>query len=75
MRDKCVAVPKRKPKGTRPCTRQLAAAQGSATLTKPGAGTLALPAKGLGKGRYTAALTAADAAGNRSTATVSFTIR
>ena len=72
---KCVAVPKRKPKGAKNCTRQVNAARGSATLTKAGAGTLALPKKGLGKGRYTATLTAVDAAGNQSKATVTFTIR
>ena len=55
---RCVAVPKRKPKGAKNCTRQVNAARGSATLTKAGAGTLALPKKGLGKGRYTAVLTA-----------------
>jgi subtilisin-like proprotein convertase family protein len=69
---KCVAVPKRKPKGAKSCTRQLSAARGSA---KAGARTLALPAKGLGKGKYTATLTAVDATSNRSTATVTFTIR
>ena len=68
----CVAVPTRKPKGAKSCTRQLSAARGSANA---GARTLALPAKGLGKGRYTATLTATDTAGNRSTATVTFTIR
>jgi len=68
----CVAVPKRKPKGAKSCTRQLSAARGSA---KAGARTLALPSRGLGKGKYTATLTAADATGNRSTATVTFTIR
>jgi hypothetical protein len=35
---KCLAVPKRKPKGAKPCTRQLAAAQGTTTLTKAGRG-------------------------------------
>ena len=50
-------------------------ARGTATLTKAGAGTLALPKKGLGKGRYTAMLTAVDTAGNQSKATVTFTIR
>ena len=69
---RCVAVPKRKPKGAKSCTRQLNAVRGSA---KAGARTLALPAKGLGKGKYTATLTAADAAGNGSTVTVTFTIR
>jgi subtilisin-like proprotein convertase family protein len=69
---RCVAVPKRKPKGAKNCTRQVNAARGS---TAPGATTLALPKKGLGKGRYTAVLTAVDAAGNQSRATVTFTIR
>jgi subtilisin-like proprotein convertase family protein len=72
---KCVAVPRRKPKGAKNCTRQVNAARGSATLGKAGAGTLALPKKGLGKGRYTAVLTAVDGAGNQSRATVTFTIR
>ena len=72
---RCVAVPKRKPKGAKNCTRQVNAARGSTTLTKAGAGTLALPKKGLGKGRYTAVLTAVDAAGNQCRATVTFTIR
>jgi hypothetical protein len=69
---KCLAVPRRKPKGAKSCTRQLSAARGSA---KAGARTLALPSKGLGPGKYTATLTAVDAAGNRSTVTVTFTIR
>jgi subtilisin-like proprotein convertase family protein len=69
---RCVAVPKRKPKGARSCTRQVKVATGTA---KPGAKTLALPAKGLGKGKYTATLTATDAAGNKTTTVVKFTIR
>jgi Fungalysin metallopeptidase (M36)/Proprotein convertase P-domain/Fungalysin/Thermolysin Propeptide Motif len=69
---KCVPVPKKKPAKAKACTRQVKAATGSA---KPGAKTLALPAKGLGKGKYTATLTATDAAGNKTTAQVSFTIR
>ena len=58
-------MPKRKPKGAKSCTRQVNAARGSVTLTKAGSGTLVLPKKGLGKGRYTAVLTAVDAAGNQ----------
>ena len=72
---RCVAVPKRKPKGAKTCTRQVNAARGSATLTKAGAGKLALPKKGLGKGRYTAVLTAVDTTGNQGRVTVTFTIR
>ena len=53
----------------------MTAARGSATLTKAGAGTLVLPKKGVGKGKYTATLTAADAAGNQGRVTVTFTIR
>ena len=68
---RCVAVPKKKPKGARSCTRQVRAATGTAAT---GAGTLKI-AKTLGKGAYTATLTATDAAGNRATATVRFTIR
>ena len=69
---RCVAAPKRKPRGSKSCTRQLNAARG---VAKAGATTLALPPKGLGKGVYTATLTAVDAAGNGSTATVRFTVR
>jgi len=69
---KCVAVPKKKPKKAKACTRQVNAARGSVAAGKT---TLALPAKGLGKGKYTATLTATDAAGNKTTAKVSFTIR
>lgn len=68
----CVAVPKRKPKKPKACTRQVRAARGSA---RPGATTLALPARGLGKGRYSATLTATDAAGKQAKATVTFTVR
>ena len=69
---KCVAMPKKKPKKAKSCTRQVDAARGSAATD---AKTLTLPAKGLGKGKYTATLTATDAAGNMSTAKVAFTIR
>ena len=65
-------MPKRKPKGAKSCTRQVSAAAGKAAA---GAKTLALPAKGLGKGKYTATLTATDAAGNKATAKVVFTVR
>ena len=61
--------------GRQHCTRQVTAAKATVRLTRPGAGTLRLPARGLGKGRYTATLAAVDAAGNRSTATVKFTVR
>ena len=71
----CVAVPKRKPKRAKSCTRRVRAARAVTTVPKAGAATVALPRKGLGKGRYTATLTAVDAAGNRSSATVAFTIR
>ena len=60
------------PRSAKSCTRQVNAARGSAAA---GAKTLALPAKGLGKGKYTATLTATDAAGNKTSAKVSFTIR
>ena len=67
-----MAVPKKKPKKAKACTRQVDAARGSVAADKT---TLALAAKGLGKGKYTATLTATDAAGNKSWAKVSFTIR
>ncbi|WP_028063155.1 M36 family metallopeptidase [Solirubrobacter soli] len=66
---KCLAGKKRK--GVRTCTRQVLAARGSAA---PGAKSLALPAKGLGKGKYTATLTATDAAGNKTTTVVKFSV-
>ena len=69
---KCVAVPKRKPKKAKACTRQVNAARGTAAAGKT---TLTLPAKGLGNGKYTATLTATDAAGNAGSTKVSFTIR
>jgi subtilisin-like proprotein convertase family protein len=72
---RCVAVPKKRPKGAKNCTRQVNAARGSATLTAAGDGKLALPKKGLRKGRYTAVLTATDSAGNQGKVTVTFTIR
>ena len=69
--DTVATLHKRKPKGAKSCTRQVNAAGASA---KPGAKTLALPAKGLPKGKYTATLTATDAAGNKSTTVVRFTV-
>ncbi len=64
--ERCVAVPKHRPRGARSCTRQLPAAEGTVALDTVGQGTLRLSAAGLGKGRYTATLTAIDAAGNAS---------
>jgi subtilisin-like proprotein convertase family protein len=73
---RCVAVPKRQPRGAKSCTRQLPAAKGMVALRTAGPGTLRLSAAGLGKGRYTATLTAIDATGNASTpVVVPFTVR
>lgn len=73
---RCVAVSKRRPRGARSCTRQLPAAKGAVALHTAGRGTLRLSATGLGKGRYTATLTAVDATGNGSTpVVVRFTVR
>jgi hypothetical protein len=67
---RCIAVPKRRPRGAKSCTRQLPAAKGTIALQTPGRGTLQLPASGLGKGGYAATLIAVDAAGNASTPVV-----
>ena len=67
---RCVAVPKRRPRGAKSCTRQLPAANGTVALDTAGRGTLRLSAAGLGKGRYTATLTAVNAAGDASTPVV-----
>ena len=70
---RCVA-----PRTGRPrCTRQLAAGSASRAFTPAGSTRLRFtPSKRLGKGVYTAKLTATDAAGNRSkTKTVRFTVR
>ncbi|ADB48927.1 M36 family metallopeptidase [Conexibacter woesei] len=73
---RCVAVPRRRPRGAKPCTRQLPAASGTVALRSARRGTLQLPAAGLGKGRYTATLTAVDATGNASTpVVVRFTVK
>jgi hypothetical protein len=73
---RCVASPKRRPRGARSCVRQLPAAKGTVGLCTAGRGTLQLPAAGLGKGAYTATLTAIDAAGNASApVVVRFTVR
>jgi hypothetical protein len=73
---RCVAAPKRRPRGAKPCTRQLPAAKGTVALHTTGRGTLRLSAARLGKGRYTATLTAVDAAGNTSRpVVVRFTVR
>lgn len=73
---RCVAVPKRRPPGTRSCKRQLPAAKGTVALQAAGRGTLPLSAAGLGKGRYTATLTAVDTTGNASTPViVRFTVK
>jgi subtilisin-like proprotein convertase family protein len=63
--------------GRRRCTRQLAAGSASRRFTPAGSRRLRFtPGKRLGKGVYTAKLTATDAAGNRSrTRTVRFTVR
>ncbi len=76
IRERCVAAPKHRPRGTKPCTRQLPAAKGTVALPTAGRGTLRLAAAGLGKGRYTATLTAVDAAGNASApVVVRFTVK
>lgn len=73
---RCVAVPKHRPRGAKSCTRQLPAAKGTIALHAAGRGALQLSATGLGEGRYTATLTAVDAAGNASTPiVVRFTVR
>ena len=73
---RCLAPPRRRPAGAKPCTRQLSAAKGAVALSAVGRGTLALPGAGLVEGRYTATLTAVDAAGNRSApVVVRFTVR
>ena len=73
---RCVAPPRRRPRGVKPCTRKLPAAKGTVALPAAGRGTLRLSAAGLGKGRYTATLTAIDAAGNASApVVVRFTVK
>ncbi|MDW5595588.1 M36 family metallopeptidase [Conexibacter stalactiti] len=72
---RCVAVPRRRPRGATSCTRQVAAATARATLARAGAATLKLPGGGLAKGSYSATLTAVDAAGNRATAVVRFSVK
>jgi|GEM_PF-2420946 len=64
---RCVAAPKRRPRGARSCIRQLPVAKGMVALHTAGKGTLRLSPADLGKGRYTVTLTAVDAAGNVST--------
>ncbi|MDO8187848.1 M36 family metallopeptidase [Conexibacter sp. JD483] len=61
----CVAVPRKRPRGARACTRTLTAARATVRAAA-GAVTLRLPGAGLPKGAYTLTLTAVDAAGNRS---------
>jgi subtilisin-like proprotein convertase family protein len=65
VRGRCVAASKRRTHGAK-CTRQLPATKGTVALHTAGPGTLQLSAAGLGKGRYTATLTAFDEAGNAS---------
>lgn len=73
---RCMAAPKRRPRGAKSCIRQLPAAKGTVTLRTAGRGTLRLSVAGLGKGRYTAMLTAVDEAGNASPpVVVRFTVR
>ncbi len=71
----CVAVPKRRPRGAKPCTRTVTIARATVRAAA-GAGALRLPGAGLPKGSYTLTLTAVDAAGNRSRAvTARVTVR
>ncbi len=63
---RCLAPPRRHPRGAKACVRQLPAARASASLGTAGRGTLRLPGAGLAKGSYVATLTATDAAGNAS---------
>lgn len=63
---RCVAVPKRRPHKAKSCTRQRSVTKRSVRLRTKGRGRLRLPTAGLRKGRYTAKLTAVDAAHKRS---------
>jgi subtilisin-like proprotein convertase family protein len=75
IRGRCGAAPKHRPRGAKSCTRQLPAVKGTVALPTAGPGKLRLAA-GLGKGRYTATLTAVDATGNASPpVVVRFTVR
>jgi subtilisin-like proprotein convertase family protein len=73
---RCLAPPRRRPSGVKPCTRQLPATKGSVALPAAGPGTLPLSAAGLGAGKYLATLTAVDETGNTSApVVVRFTVR
>lgn len=73
---RCVAAPRSRPRGVKSCTRQLPTAKGTVAVHTAGPGTLGLSAAGLGKGRYTATLTAVDLTGNASAPVVlRFTVK
>lgn len=74
---RCVAPPRRKSKAkTRACTRQVPVATVRQTLAKAGAAKLLLPAKARRTpGAYTITLTVSDAAGNRTTTSVTYRVR
>lgn len=70
---KCAKAPKVRPKGAKRCTLLVTRTTKKGAF-KVGTGSIKLP-KTLKAGSYTIALTATDAAGNRGTATVAFTVR